>query len=102
MNHNISFPQHHEHTNAEHSANTNAASLFPAWFIVLLAIFCYYLAVPIIDVPLLGLSLSAPVFFILAMHALFRLPMLRFHQQEKWVLLAAALWLGVAASFFVN
>jgi len=40
---------------------------FPRGIYVLFYVFAVYLVIPVIDVPLLGLSLSAPIFFFIAM-----------------------------------
>ena len=82
--------------------NNEKSSFFPRWFVFLYASFCVYLTVPIGDVPLLGLSLSAPIFFILAIHAFIKPPEAWFKKFENWLFLAASIWVGTASSFFVN
>lgn len=54
--------------------HTNGSRLFRYLFYA----FCIYLVLPIIDVPLLGLSLSAPIFFIIALEVIFRISKDRF------------------------
>lgn len=76
--------------------------LFPRWYIYLYALFTVYLVLPIWDVPLLGLSISAPIFFFLAVHAMIKPPHPWLKKYEKWFFIAAFLWVGIASSFFVN
>ncbi len=78
------------------------SSIFPRWFIFLFTLFCVYLVVPIGDVPLLGLSLSAPIFSMLAIHAFLKPPEAWFKKFENWFFLSALIWAGIASSFFVN
>ncbi len=89
------------HTDEKKSNDENSSS-FPRWFVFLFMLFCIYLVVPIGDVPLLGLSLSAPIFFMLAIHTLLKPPEAWFKKFENWLFLAALIWAGIASSFFVN
>ena len=55
-----------------------------------------YLILPLVDIPLLGLSLSAPVFFFIAAFAILKPPTRWYQKHQKWILLAVWFW---AASF---
>jgi len=70
--------------------------------VVLFYVFALYMALPIIDVPLLGLSLSAPIFFVIALEVLFRPRRAWLRRYRRWVLLAAALWLAIFLSALLN
>lgn len=69
---------------------------------VLFYLFALYMALPIIDVPLLGLSLSAPIFFVIALEVFFRPRRAWLGRYRRWTLLAAALWLGIFLSGLLN
>jgi len=69
---------------------------------VLLIIVLGYVAAPMRDVPLLGLSLSAPVFFVLVLR-MAKLGYLRpVFRQRYWFLPVFLFCLGLAASTFAN
>jgi len=69
---------------------------------VLFYLFVLYMVLPLIDVPLLGLSLSAPIFFLIAMDIFFRPQRPWLRRYRGWVLLAAAIWAGIFISALVN
>ncbi|MBU4480572.1 O-antigen ligase family protein [Patescibacteria group bacterium] len=64
--------------------------------------FAVYLALPLIDVPLLGLSLSAPVFFLVALPVLLRPTRPWFNTYRHWIILAVAIWVGIFISAMIN
>jgi len=65
-------------------------------------VFAVYLVIPVIDVPLLGLSLSAPIFFFIAMATIFRPPRPWARQYSGWILLAVLIWVGIFISTTAN
>jgi O-antigen ligase len=65
-------------------------------------IFVLNLALPIFDVPFLGLSLSAPIFFLIAMEVLFRSHLALLRRYQRWIMLAVAIWLGIFISGMLN
>lgn len=69
---------------------------------VLFYLFALYMVLPIIDVPLLGLSLSAPIFFVIALEVLFRPRRAWLWRYQRWILLAGALWLAIFLSALFN
>jgi len=69
---------------------------------VLFYLFALYMVLPIIDVPLLGLSLSAPIFFLIALEVFFTPPGFMVRRYRAWIWLAALLWLGIALSALLN
>lgn len=75
---------------------------FPRVIYFLFYFFAVYLVIPVIDVPLLGLSLSAPIFFFIAMAAVFRPPRPWFKQYSSWILLAVLIWFGIFLSTTAN
>lgn len=60
------------------------------------------LAIPIIDLPLLGLSLTAPLFFILAAEAIFRPPVPWDLVNRRYIVLAILIGTGIFLSLVVN
>ena len=58
-------------------------SIIALWFI-----FTLYLVLPLVEVPLLGLSLSAPIFFFIALYCIFKPPQPWPPAIQKWILLA--------------
>jgi O-antigen ligase len=71
------------------------ASDYHATVYFLFLFFAFYLTLPIIDIPLLGLSFSAPVFFLVAMPVFLRSPRPWVSLYRNWIMLAAAIWLGI-------
>ena len=65
---------------------------------MLFIIFALYLVLPIIDIPLIGLSLSAPIFFIVAVISILKPPRPWFQKYRIWIFLAAAIWMGIFLS----
>jgi O-antigen ligase len=64
--------------------------------------FALSLTLPIIDIPLLGLSLSAPVFLLVAMPVLLRptIPWLGAH--KRWIFIGVLIWVGIFLSATLN
>jgi O-antigen ligase len=59
-----------------------------------------YLAVPVLEVPLFGLSLSAPLFCFVALDCLLR--PVAWRRYRQWVLLAALFWMAQLLSLTAN
>jgi len=77
-------------------------SPFPKWTFFLFYVFALYLVIPVIDVPLLGLSLSAPIFFFIAMASILRPPRPWIKKYSSWILLAVLIWFGIFLSTIAN
>ena len=75
---------------------------FPRWFILLFAIFCIYLVVPFVDVPFLGLSISAPIFFLLTVHIVTKRGISFRGKYGLLAWLAGLTWLGITVSAIAN
>ncbi|MBP7212681.1 MAG: O-antigen ligase family protein [Anaerolineaceae bacterium] len=75
---------------------------YPAYFYTLIYIFGANLALPIFDVPLLGLSLTAPIFFVIAAFVIFRPASDWFKQQQGWIILGLSLLSSIVISTLVN
>ncbi len=75
---------------------------FPRVIYFLFYFFAVYLVIPVIDVPLLGLSLSAPIFFFIAMATILRPSRPWFKQYSNWILLAVLIWFGIFLSTTAN
>jgi len=72
-------------------------SIIALWFF-----FACYLVLPLVDVPLLGLSLSAPIFFFVALYCIFKPPQPWPPAIQKWILLAVLIWSGIFISTLFN
>jgi O-antigen ligase len=85
-------------------ADAIAADLpgYPKLIYFLFYLFSAYLVVPIVDIPILGLSLSAPVVFIIAVACFLKPPSRWFKEYNKWILLAMFFWTGVFLSTVMN
>jgi O-antigen ligase len=71
-----------------------------AWVRPVLLCFAAYLAVPVLEVPLFGLSLSAPLFCFVALDCLLRPVAWRPYRQ--WMYLAALFWMAHLFSLTAN
>jgi O-antigen ligase len=75
---------------------------FPKVVLILFYLFAVYLVIPVIDVPLLGLSLSAPIFFFIAITCILKPPHPWFHEYRRWIILAVLIWVGIFISAMAN
>jgi len=95
--------------------NNNSASLIlprkgvkkaiqkiPKTIMVFWFVFVAYLVLPFVEVPLLGLSLSAPIFFFIAIYCIFKPPQRWPGALQKWILLAVFIWAGIFISTLFN
>lgn len=69
---------------------------------VLFLAFAFYMAVPLLDVPFWGISLSAPVLMLVAAEIATGQARARWRRYEGWIALAAVYWLGCAMSLVAN
>ena len=76
-------------------------ALYSNFSISLLLFFSAYMVLPLVDIPLMGLSLSAPVFFLIALEIFLRKGQ-DFKQYGTWRTLAILIWMGVAISALFN
>ena len=74
-------------------------SRFSEWLYLFIVI---YLVVPLIDIPLLGLSLSAPMFFFVAVEVVRKLRSISLRPFRVYITLASLIWIGVALSALLN
>jgi O-antigen ligase len=75
---------------------------FPRWIYFFFYIFAIYLVIPVIDVPLLGLSLSAPIFFFISFYCFFKSSFSWFQSYRRWIMLALGIWLGIFIAATLN
>lgn len=68
---------------------------YSGFMLFLFLLMAAYMVLPLVDVPLMGLSLSAPVFFLIALQAIFRPPEPWLSRFRGWILLAGVIWLGI-------
>jgi O-antigen ligase len=60
------------------------------------------MALPLIDIPFVGLSLSAPIFFFIAFYAVFKSPAGWFRTHRLWITLAILIYMGTFFSAILN
>ena len=72
------------------------------FIITLWFVFAAYLVLPLVDVPFLGLSLSAPIFFFIALYCIFKPPQRWPGALQKWIVLAVFIWAGIFISTLFN
>ena len=78
-------------------------SEYPGLFYVLFMFFVLYITLPLIEIPLLGgLSLSAPIFFFVAIPVLLRPVYPWFSDYWHWILTALIIWVGIFTSAVLN
>lgn len=75
---------------------------YSGFLVFLFNLMAAYTAMPIIDIPLVGLSLSAPLFTLVALQALLRPPEPWLKRFQGWIILAGFIWLGVFVSVVGN
>ena len=78
------------------------AGVYPKATYLVFSIFALYLVLPFYDVPLLGLSLSAPLFFFIAAQVILKPPRPWFRAYRGWILWAMIFWLGIFISSSAN
>ena len=75
---------------------------FPKFLYFLFYFFGIYLVLPFFDVPLLGLSLSAPIMFFIALFVFIKPPKPWFVKYQRWIILPLILWFCLAISTTIN
>lgn len=75
---------------------------YPSHIYFLFLLFSFYLAIPIVDIPLLGLSLSAPVLFLIALPVFLKPPCPWLGRYRGWIVLVIFIWLGIFTSTMLN
>lgn len=61
-----------------------------------------FVVLPFFDIPFIGLSVTAPLLLPVIYYALFQSAIPWMHRYRGWLLIAAAIWLGMAVSFAAN
>lgn len=75
---------------------------FPKFLYFLFYFFGIYLVLPFFDVPLLGLSLSAPIMFFIALFVFIKPPTPWLEKYQRWIVLPLILWFCLAISTTIN
>lgn len=75
---------------------------YPAYIYTVFYIFSAYLVLPLWDIPLLGLSISAPLFFMITVAVVFNPPTPWFRQNRAWIFLTLAIFFGIVLSTLLN
>lgn len=74
----------------------------PKLLIILFMVFAVYLVLPLIEIPFIGLSLSAPMFFFIAVYSIFKPPYRWSKAIQIWILLVVLIWSGIFISTLFN
>ena len=69
---------------------------------ILFLAFAFYMAVPLLDVPFWGISLSAPILMLVALEVATGQARVHWARYEGWLALAVWYWLGCAMSLVAN
>ncbi len=77
-------------------------SIYPPWTVRVLLLTAAYVAIPWGDIPFLGISLSAPLVFLLALEVYLRPPAPWLSRYRRWILLALWMWAGIFISWVSN
>jgi O-antigen ligase len=75
---------------------------FPRHLVLLFIALAVYVAAPVARMPLLGLSWSAPLVYVIALVLVVRLRGRGIRRQRVWIAVAVAIGLGIVASFAAN
>lgn len=75
---------------------------FSKFTINLFLLISTYLVLPLIDIPLMGLSISAPLLFLIVLEAVFRPPRPWSSVYRSFIMLAVFIWAGIFLSASVN
>ena len=75
---------------------------FPKFIVFLFFVFSIYLVVPIVDVPFLGLSISAPIFFFISIYCILKTPKSWLMVYRYWIIMAILIWAGIFLSATLN
>lgn len=86
-------------THANRRPSSAAVPAHVAWMFLA---FTVYVAAPVADIPLLGLSLSAPILYLIALSVLVKHRAQGLSQYRRWLRFAVAFWAGIVVSFFAN
>jgi O-antigen ligase len=71
---------------------------YPAIISLAFTVFTAFIAFPILDLPLLGLSLTAPIFFLISLEVFFRPPEAWLERYRRWVRWGLLVWTGILLS----
>lgn len=75
---------------------------FSKFTLYLFLMISVYLVVPIIEIPFMGLSISAPLMFLVVLEAIFRPPRPWTKVYRPYIILAVLIWAGIFLSAIVN
>ena len=75
---------------------------YPVFIYTLFYFFSAYLVLPLVDLPFLGLSISSPIMFLIAVPCIFKPPKPWLKRYQLWVFLAIFLWIGIFFSTAAN
>ena len=74
-----------------------------SWLVVaMFLVFAVYSTVPLVDIPRVGLSLSAPLFFFVTLQVIARPPEAWREKYSGWIFLCAIFWIGMLLSVAIN
>lgn len=84
--------------------NEQAAQMrdYPGVVYMLFYLLAAYIVIPIVDIPLLGLSVSAPIFFVIATFVVIKPPEPWFKRNTAWIIIALLIYFGIFLSTTLN
>ncbi len=86
---------------AKHKTNKSPTA-YTRSVIILFFIFSAYLVLPLIDVPFMGLSISAPIFFLISLEIFFKSSYTFKPEYRQWLIVAIFIWISVSISALGN
>ena len=92
----------HPSRSPENEPLVRSEPTYNRWILGLFFLFSLYMVLPLVDIPFWGLSLSAPIFFFIAMACLFKPPRPWFNTYRRWITLAVLIWMGIFFSVIAN
>lgn len=95
-NHNARVLLHYRSPEIEWRVQPESA--YNRLILTLFLLFSLYLVLPLVGVPFLGLSISAPIFFVIAIVCIFKPPKPWFRIYRGWIILAILIWIGIFIS----
>ena len=75
---------------------------YPSIISFLFFVMAIYLVLPLVDIPLLGLSISAPIFGIIALQVFLKPTEPWLSRFKKWIALATLFWIALFISTMAN
>jgi O-antigen ligase len=85
-----------------HTTSRLKREVIPRSVMIAFMLFMGYMACPLLDLPFLQISLSAPLFLFIALSVIFKPNEFWFHRYANWMILPSLFGVGVFLSLFLN